>query len=60
MKCRRCQGIMVEERIFTRDGGTPMCRCVHCGDLVDTVVISNRDRPSSPFPKTQSGRDRYY
>ena len=60
MKCRRCQGIMVEERIFTRDGGTRMTRCVHCGDLVDTVVISNRNRPAPDFPKAPGSRDRYY
>jgi len=60
MKCQRCQGIMIEERIFTRDGGTSMIRCIYCGDLVDTVVISNRNRSESHFSKTQGGRDRYY
>jgi len=60
MKCQRCQGIMVEEWIFTRDGGTRMIRCIYCGDLVDTVIILNRNRPPSHFAKPRGGRDRYY
>jgi len=59
MECQRCHGIMIEERIFTRDGGTPMVRCIHCGDLVDTVVISNRNRSAAHFPKGRERRDPY-
>lgn len=59
MRCLRCQGTIVEEWIFTeREGGAAMARCVNCGDLIDPVVISNRDRSSSPFFKDAEGMTR--
>jgi len=43
--------MMVESTIFTQEGGTPMARCLNCGDIVDTVVISNRRRSLPGFCK---------
>jgi len=57
MRCLRCQGTMVEEWIFTEgEGGASMARCVNCGNLIDPVVISNRDRSSVGFLKARKGR----
>lgn len=47
MKCLRCLGMMVKERVFTREGGIAMARCVYCGDLIDPVVMRNRSRSVS-------------
>ncbi len=47
MRCLRCRGMMVEERVFTMEGGIAMARCVCCGDLIDPVVIRNRSVPCS-------------
>jgi len=59
MKCIRCQGVMVEEWIFTRkEGGTSMSRCLNCGNLIDGVVISNRGRSSVCFQEAQNGKRR--
>ncbi|MFY9269826.1 MAG: hypothetical protein WAO55_08795 [Candidatus Manganitrophaceae bacterium] len=46
MKCLRCKGWLVRERVFTREGGMSMARCVYCGDLIDPIVIQNRHRPA--------------
>ncbi|TAJ98263.1 MAG: hypothetical protein EPO39_18685 [Candidatus Manganitrophaceae bacterium] len=45
MRCLRCRGMMVEERVVTMEGGIAMARCVCCGDLIDPVVIRNRTTP---------------
>ncbi|MFQ5780795.1 MAG: hypothetical protein ACE5HN_08445 [Nitrospiria bacterium] len=56
MKCQRCQGMMVEERIFTQQGGVLIARCIHCGDVVDRTVIFNRGRFPIRFRKIEGGR----
>jgi hypothetical protein len=53
MKCVRCQGMMVQERLFTYEGGIAMARCIYCGDLVDAVVMRNR---SSCVVRGRNGR----
>jgi len=56
MRCLRCQGTLLKEWVFTEnEGGALMVRCVNCGDLIDPVVISNRDRLSVRFQKTRKG-----
>lgn len=42
MRCLRCQGMLVNERIFTVEGVLAVSRCVHCGDLIDRTIILNR------------------
>ncbi|HET6370407.1 MAG TPA: hypothetical protein VFG95_04380 [Nitrospiria bacterium] len=54
MRCIRCRGLMVGERVFTREGGIPMVRCLHCGELVDLVVMLNRGRYDARFKKLRS------
>jgi hypothetical protein len=49
MGCRRCQGLMVRERLMDlrSDSGCFVCpawRCVVCGDIVDPVILVNRHR----------------
>ncbi|HIE65481.1 MAG: hypothetical protein ABGX83_01250 [Nitrospira sp.] len=53
MKCQRCQGMMIEERIFTQQGGSRISRCLLCGDIIDTRVIFNRDRYSIHFHEAE-------
>jgi RNA polymerase-binding transcription factor DksA len=50
MRCTRCTGMRVPEVIS--EGGTRVLalRCVHCGDIVDRVIIRNRLRPLHPQP----------
>lgn len=57
MECLRCSGMMVYEQIFTNQGGLHVARCVHCGDVVDNVVISNREHPSFYIKKVFRGRN---
>jgi hypothetical protein len=49
MGCKRCQGLMVGERLMDlhSDSGRFVCaawRCVVCGDVVDPVILNNRRR----------------
>ncbi|MEC4677690.1 MAG: hypothetical protein VST69_02910 [Nitrospirota bacterium] len=55
MQCPRCSGMMVYEQIFTSQGGLDISRCVHCGDVVDSVVISNREHPTYYIKKVFRG-----
>jgi hypothetical protein len=48
--------MMVEERVFTREGRIAKARCVCCGDVIDPVVIRNRDQPASCIPSARGGR----
>ena len=50
MQCTRCAGLRVPEIIY--DGGTRVLalRCVHCGDIIDRVIVLNRQRRHLPYP----------
>lgn len=50
MTCARCAGLRVPEIIF--EGGTRVMalRCIHCGDVVDRVIVRNRQRRRYPQP----------
>jgi uncharacterized Zn finger protein len=50
MQCTRCAGLRVPEIIY--EGGTRMLaqRCVHCGDVIDRVIVLNRQRRQLPYP----------
>ncbi len=54
MQCTRCAGMRVPEIIW--EGGTRVMalRCVHCGDVIDRVIVRNRQR--RPHPKPNRGR----
>ncbi len=62
MKCPRCAGLRVPEIIC--EGGTriPAWRCLHCGDVIDRVIVLNRQRHRHPLPGRARtpifGRDR--
>jgi hypothetical protein len=50
MQCARCAGLRVPEIIC--EGGTRVLalRCLHCGDVIDQVIVLNRRRRRSPKP----------
>lgn len=49
MWCRRCQGLMVQDRWTDlpreaeRTAG-PIYRCLSCGEVIDPVILTNRRR----------------
>jgi hypothetical protein len=52
-RCRRCDGLMVQEHcmdLFDDTGQMdfPALRCVQCGEVVDAVILLNRQRPPLP------------
>lgn len=44
MKCIRCKGYTVQEQVFTSEGSIPVLRCLCCGELIDHVIMANRNR----------------
>lgn len=58
MRCKRCEGLMVTEMIYSKNGEVSMNRCLHCGECIDTVVISNRNSSPSLVKKTSIGKER--
>lgn len=50
MPCTRCAGLRVPEIIY--EGGTRVfaLRCVHCGDIIDRMIVLNRQRRRLPHP----------
>ncbi len=55
MECPRCHGMMVNEQVYTEQGGIEIARCIHCGDVIDSVVIFNRSRPDFEIKKVFRG-----
>lgn len=46
-RCSRCMGLMVAEEAFDSQvgrahGGSLVRRCVQCGEVVDPVILQNR------------------
>jgi len=53
--CSRCGGLIVSESLldFFNEGGERRCwglRCIACGDIVDPVIIHNRNCEELPNP----------
>lgn len=46
MKCPRCNGLMIYERYQDMLEVFYAWRCVICGEVLDDVVIKNRDEKS--------------
>jgi len=44
MQCARCAGMRVPEVIVEGGARIFMMRCVHCGDVIDHVILTNRQR----------------
>ncbi|MGZ3603416.1 MAG: hypothetical protein ACXU9P_00505 [Thermodesulfobacteriota bacterium] len=42
MKCHRCGSMMVYERFYGPDGSFSGWRCVSCGEVLDEVILKNR------------------
>ena len=54
MTCIRCEGLMVEERMedFRDDTGQNYFHawhCIACGEIVDPVILSNRQTHPKPL-----------
>jgi hypothetical protein len=42
MKCYRCGGMMVYERVYSKAEQLKIWRCVLCGEYIDPVILENR------------------
>jgi len=42
MKCHRCGSVMVYERFYGLDEQFSGWRCVLCGEIIDQVILENR------------------
>jgi len=50
MECTRCAGLRVPEIIYEGGSRVFALRCVLCGDIIDRVIVLNRQRPRPPYP----------
>jgi hypothetical protein len=50
MQCARCAGLSVPEIIYEGGSRVMALRCVHCGDIIDRVIVLNRLRRRHPQP----------
>ncbi len=50
MQCTRCAGLRIPE--ILSEGGIRVLalRCIHCGDVVDRVIVRNRQPRRYPQP----------
>lgn len=46
MKCERCLGPMVSERVLYKGRIFMMWKCVMCGEIVDWLIKLNRAEPA--------------
>ncbi len=53
MKCHRCHGWMVNEKFYGRGAFFWGWRCVSCGEILDAVILENRN----DFPKAGAARN---
>jgi uncharacterized Zn finger protein len=44
MQCTRCAGLRVPEIIYEGGSRVHALRCIHCGDVIDHVIVLNRQR----------------
>jgi uncharacterized Zn finger protein len=42
MKCHRCSGSMVYEKVYREEGECFGWRCIDCGEIIDYVILKNR------------------
>lgn len=47
--------MMVNEQVYTDQGEIAVARCLHCGDVLDSVVIYNRRHPSFEIKRVFRG-----
>jgi uncharacterized Zn finger protein len=50
MQCTRCTGLRVPEIIYEGGSRVLALRCVLCGDVIDRVIVLNRQRRRPPYP----------
>lgn len=64
MRCHRCRGLMcpVELRDWISAKGqdsSSALRCIHCGEIVDALIVSNRIKSEGGCPDGRKGRPRH-
>jgi uncharacterized Zn finger protein len=51
MQCTRCAGLRVPEIVYEGGSRILALRCIHCGDVIDQVIVFNRQRLSHQKPR---------
>jgi len=42
MKCYRCGGMMIHEKVYSEAEQLRIWRCILCGEYIDPVILENR------------------
>ncbi|NWF56533.1 MAG: hypothetical protein HXY45_17235 [Syntrophaceae bacterium] len=56
IQCRRCNGLMGLEKFYGPNDTFFGWHCLHCGDILDPVILLNRLRPR-PRQSTSEKRE---
>jgi hypothetical protein len=51
MQCTRCAGLRVSEIIYEGGNRVLALRYVHCGDVIDPIIVLNRHRRPDRKPR---------
>ncbi|UCE62829.1 MAG: hypothetical protein JSU59_08055 [Nitrospirota bacterium] len=57
MKCTRCQGLMVLDKIYDPDGQflhIDVWRCLNCGETLDPTILQARKEKKTKDETTES------
>jgi hypothetical protein len=57
MKCNRCSGLVIPERLYSAEAIFDGWKCIACGEVFDEVVLHNRHGHfSTPTSKKRPAR----
>jgi len=57
MKCNRCSGVIIPERVYGYEAIFEGWKCISCGEVFDELVLRNRQRLPK-LPPMQARRAR--
>jgi len=52
MKCNRCGGMMIYEKIYYETEHFWVWKCVYCGEYIDRMILENREIQKSNREKS--------
>lgn len=55
MRCHRCGGMMIYEKFYGHHEFFFGWKCISCGEIVDNVILDNRQSRVPFGPRAQKG-----
>ena len=58
MKCNRCGGMMIYEKIYYETEHFWVWKCVYCGEYIDRMILENREIQKSNREKSGKNNEK--